>query len=76
MGATLEIQRQQRMDLLDQQMLLAHYSEARRNTRQQPRVRGPHAPEHGQRRPTHVNGLLTVCLCSLACSTGPDYSPP
>ncbi|TWW78249.1 ubiquitin-associated domain-containing protein 2 isoform X1 [Takifugu rubripes] len=36
MGATLEIQRQQRMDLLDQQMLLAHYSEARRNPRNQP----------------------------------------
>ncbi|XP_068597570.1 ubiquitin-associated domain-containing protein 2 [Brachionichthys hirsutus] len=36
MGATLDIQRQQRMDLLDQQLLLAQYSEARRNSRQQP----------------------------------------
>uniref|UniRef100_A0A3B4UZS4 UBA domain containing 2 n=1 Tax=Seriola dumerili TaxID=41447 RepID=A0A3B4UZS4_SERDU len=36
MGATLDIQRQQRMDLLDQQLLLAQYNEARRNTRQQP----------------------------------------
>ncbi|CAG10083.1 unnamed protein product, partial [Tetraodon nigroviridis] len=34
MGATLEIQRQQRMDLLDQQVLLAQYSRARRNSRQ------------------------------------------
>ncbi|KAM4590826.1 ubiquitin-associated domain-containing protein 2 [Odontesthes bonariensis] len=38
MGATLDIQRQQRMDLLDQQMLLAQYNEARRNTRPQPRA--------------------------------------
>lgn len=44
MGATLEIQRQQRMDLLDQQMLLAHYSEARGNPRQQPQVHDPCAP--------------------------------
>ncbi|XP_034040945.1 ubiquitin-associated domain-containing protein 2 [Thalassophryne amazonica] len=36
MGATLDIQRQQRMDLLDQQLLLAQYNEARRNARQQP----------------------------------------
>ncbi|XP_067373529.1 ubiquitin-associated domain-containing protein 2 isoform X1 [Channa argus] len=38
MGATLDIQRQQRMDLLDQQLLLAQYNEARRNTRQQPQA--------------------------------------
>ncbi|XP_072246912.1 ubiquitin-associated domain-containing protein 2 isoform X2 [Leuresthes tenuis] len=38
MGATLDIQRQQRMDLLDQQMLLAQYNEARRNTRPQPQA--------------------------------------
>ncbi|XP_043991664.1 ubiquitin-associated domain-containing protein 2 [Gambusia affinis] len=37
MGATLDIQRQQRMDLLDQQLLLAQYNEARRNARRQPR---------------------------------------
>uniref|UniRef100_A0A3B5LR09 UBA domain containing 2 n=1 Tax=Xiphophorus couchianus TaxID=32473 RepID=A0A3B5LR09_9TELE len=36
MGATLDIQRQQRMDLLDQQLLLAQYNEARRNVRRQP----------------------------------------
>uniref|UniRef100_A0A8C5GM11 UBA domain-containing protein n=1 Tax=Gouania willdenowi TaxID=441366 RepID=A0A8C5GM11_GOUWI len=36
MGATLDIQRQQRMDMLDQQLLLAQYNEARRNSRQQP----------------------------------------
>ncbi|XP_029376953.1 ubiquitin-associated domain-containing protein 2 [Echeneis naucrates] len=36
MGATLDIQRQQRMDLLDQQLLLAQYNEARRNARHQP----------------------------------------
>lgn len=35
MGATLDIQRQQRMDMLDQQLLLAQYNEARRNARQQ-----------------------------------------
>ncbi|XP_026165974.1 ubiquitin-associated domain-containing protein 2 [Mastacembelus armatus] len=38
MGATLDIQRQQRMDLLDQQLLLAQFNEARRNTRQQPQA--------------------------------------
>lgn len=59
MGATLEIQRQQRMDLLDQQMLLGHYSEAR-HTRQQPRVRDPRAAEHGQRWPTLVRAMLIV----------------
>ncbi|CAB1327457.1 unnamed protein product [Coregonus sp. 'balchen'] len=38
MGATLDIQRQQRMDLHDQQMLLAQFNQARRNHRppQQP----------------------------------------
>ncbi|XP_031163713.1 ubiquitin-associated domain-containing protein 2 isoform X1 [Sander lucioperca] len=36
MGATLDIQRQQRMDILDQQLLLAQYNESTRNTRQQP----------------------------------------
>lgn len=40
MGATLDIQRQQRMDLLDQQLLLAQYNEARRNARHQPQVDG------------------------------------
>lgn len=40
MGATLDIQRQQRMDLLDQQLLLAQYNEARRNARHQPQVEG------------------------------------
>lgn len=38
MGATLDIQRQQRMDMLDQQFLLAQYNEARRNTRHQPQA--------------------------------------
>ncbi|KAF6736931.1 Ubiquitin-associated domain-containing protein 2 [Oryzias melastigma] len=38
MGATLDIQRQQRMDLLDQQLLLAQYNEARRNARPQPQA--------------------------------------
>lgn len=38
MGATLDIQRQQRMDMLDQQLLLAQYNEARRNARQQQQV--------------------------------------
>ncbi|XP_041726603.2 ubiquitin-associated domain-containing protein 2 isoform X2 [Coregonus clupeaformis] len=33
MGATLDIQRQQRMDLHDQQMLLAQFNQARRNHR-------------------------------------------
>ncbi|XP_054456305.1 ubiquitin-associated domain-containing protein 2 [Anoplopoma fimbria] len=36
MGATLDIQRQQRMDVLDQQLLLAQYNESRRNNRPQP----------------------------------------
>lgn len=38
MGATLDIQRQQRMDLLDQQLMLAQYNETRRNSRQQHQV--------------------------------------
>lgn len=38
MGATLDIQRQQRMDMLDQQLLFAQYNEARRNTRLQPQA--------------------------------------
>ncbi|XP_028983351.1 ubiquitin-associated domain-containing protein 2 [Betta splendens] len=38
MGATLDIQRQQRMDLLDQQLLLAQYNDARRNARHQPQA--------------------------------------
>ncbi|KAJ3609933.1 hypothetical protein NHX12_022027 [Muraenolepis orangiensis] len=38
MGATLDIQRQQRMDLLDQQLLMAEYNQARRNARPQPRA--------------------------------------
>lgn len=38
MGATLDIQRQQRMDMLDQQLLLAQYSESRRNARRQQQV--------------------------------------
>ncbi|XP_053291982.1 ubiquitin-associated domain-containing protein 2 [Pleuronectes platessa] len=58
MGATLDIQRQQRMDMLDQQLLLAQYNEARRSVTQQPqggllqwtglfpslRQRGPNRP--------------------------------
>ncbi|KAL6102024.1 ubac2 [Pungitius sinensis] len=58
MGATLEIQRQQRMDVLDQQLLLAQYNESTRNNRPQPpsglfgwtrlfstlRQRGPNRP--------------------------------
>ncbi|XP_037322322.2 ubiquitin-associated domain-containing protein 2 isoform X2 [Pungitius pungitius] len=58
MGATLEIQRQQRMDVLDQQLLLAQYNESTRNNRSQPpsglfgwtrlfstlRQRGPNRP--------------------------------
>ncbi|CAL8299132.1 unnamed protein product [Merluccius merluccius] len=38
MGATLDIQRQQRMDLLDQQLLLAEYNQARRNAQPQPQA--------------------------------------
>uniref|UniRef100_A0A3Q2R0U9 UBA domain containing 2 n=1 Tax=Fundulus heteroclitus TaxID=8078 RepID=A0A3Q2R0U9_FUNHE len=38
MGATLDIQRQQRMDLLDQQLLLQQYNEARRNARHRPQT--------------------------------------
>ncbi|XP_075997903.1 ubiquitin-associated domain-containing protein 2 [Genypterus blacodes] len=38
MGATLDIQRQQRMDMLDQQLLLAQYNEARRNSTPQPQA--------------------------------------
>ncbi|KAG7513159.1 ubiquitin-associated domain-containing protein 2 [Solea senegalensis] len=58
MGATLDIQRQQRMDLLDQQLLLAQYNEARRNTRpqQQPGLLQwtrlfPSLRQRGQNRP-------------------------
>ncbi|XP_056291353.1 ubiquitin-associated domain-containing protein 2 [Pseudoliparis swirei] len=36
MGATLDIQRQQRMDILDQQLLLAQYNESTRINRPQP----------------------------------------
>ncbi|XP_029963214.1 ubiquitin-associated domain-containing protein 2 [Salarias fasciatus] len=43
MGATLDIQRQQRMDILDQQFLLAQYNEARRNARRNAR----HQPQSG-----------------------------
>ncbi|KAG7467099.1 hypothetical protein MATL_G00149720 [Megalops atlanticus] len=35
MGATLDIQRQQRMDLLDQQILLSQFAQMRRNRQQQ-----------------------------------------
>ncbi|CAL8254976.1 unnamed protein product [Lota lota] len=38
MGATLDIQRQQRMDLLDQQLLLAEFNQARRSARPQPQA--------------------------------------
>uniref|UniRef100_A0A8C6TVH1 UBA domain containing 2 n=1 Tax=Neogobius melanostomus TaxID=47308 RepID=A0A8C6TVH1_9GOBI len=38
MGATLDIQRQQRMDMLDQQLLFAQYNEARRIPRLQPQA--------------------------------------
>ncbi|XP_010885002.2 ubiquitin-associated domain-containing protein 2 [Esox lucius] len=34
MGATLDVQRQQRMDVLDQELLLAQFNQARRNQRQ------------------------------------------
>ncbi|XP_061546026.1 LOW QUALITY PROTEIN: ubiquitin-associated domain-containing protein 2 [Phycodurus eques] len=40
MGATLDIQRQQRMDQLDQQLLLAQFNEARANSRHQPQRTG------------------------------------
>ncbi|KAI5089949.1 ubiquitin-associated domain-containing protein 2 [Silurus meridionalis] len=36
MGATLDIQRQQRMDILDQQLLLSQLAQLRRNTQQPP----------------------------------------
>ncbi|XP_061915284.1 ubiquitin-associated domain-containing protein 2 [Entelurus aequoreus] len=38
MGATLDVQRQQRMDQLDQQLLLAQFNEARVNTRHTPQA--------------------------------------
>lgn len=38
MGATLDIQRQQRMDMLDQQLMFAQYNEARRNARHSPQA--------------------------------------
>uniref|UniRef100_A0A3Q3W2W0 UBA domain-containing protein n=1 Tax=Mola mola TaxID=94237 RepID=A0A3Q3W2W0_MOLML len=52
MGATLDIQRQQRMDMLDQQLLLAQYNEARRSTRRQPQWTGlfPSLRHRGQNR--------------------------
>lgn len=52
MGATLDIQRQQRMDLLDQQLLLAQYNEARRNARHQPHVGGHGHSYHPANEPT------------------------
>lgn len=66
MGATLDIQRQQRMDLLDQQLLLAQYNEARRNSRHQPQVDGCTAKH------THTHWYFTcgigivsqMCLCA------------
>lgn len=64
MGATLEIQRQQRMDLLDQQMLLAQYSQARRTPRQQPQVGGPHATAHPAAAVLFTS--LTFCVAWLA----------
>lgn len=36
MGATLDIQRQQRMDMLDQQLLLSQLAQLRRNAQQPP----------------------------------------
>ncbi|XP_035848331.1 ubiquitin-associated domain-containing protein 2 isoform X2 [Sander lucioperca] len=53
MGATLDIQRQQRMDILDQQLLLAQYNESTRNTRQQPQWTRlfPSLRQRGQNRP-------------------------
>uniref|UniRef100_A0A3B5LRP9 UBA domain containing 2 n=1 Tax=Xiphophorus couchianus TaxID=32473 RepID=A0A3B5LRP9_9TELE len=75
MGATLDIQRQQRMDLLDQQLLLAQYNEARRNVRRQPQV-DSHTHTH-RSRSRHTRLCLYVyhlyssaiklysCFCSL-----------
>ncbi|KAM9810176.1 ubiquitin-associated domain-containing protein 2 isoform 1-T1 [Syngnathus typhle] len=40
MGATLDIQRQQRMDQLDQELLLAQFNEARANSRHQAQQTG------------------------------------
>lgn len=41
MGATLDIQRQQRMDMLDQQLLLSQLAQLRRNAQQPPRQQVP-----------------------------------
>lgn len=59
MGATLDIQRQQRMDVLDQQLLLAQYNESTSNNRPQPqsgllqwtRMLFPSLRQRGQNRP-------------------------
>ncbi|XP_062865813.1 ubiquitin-associated domain-containing protein 2 [Trichomycterus rosablanca] len=40
MGATLDIQRQQRMDMLDQQLLLSQLAQLRRNAQQPPPLQG------------------------------------
>uniref|UniRef100_A0AAR2L9D3 UBA domain-containing protein n=1 Tax=Pygocentrus nattereri TaxID=42514 RepID=A0AAR2L9D3_PYGNA len=61
MGATLDIQRQQRMDMLDQQLLLSQLAQFRRNAQQQPQEGGllnwnrffPGLRHRGQNRP-HV----------------------
>ncbi|KAL7852436.1 hypothetical protein SRHO_G00182210 [Serrasalmus rhombeus] len=61
MGATLDIQRQQRMDMLDQQLLLSQLAQFRRNAQQQPQEGGllnwnrffPGLRQRGQNRP-HV----------------------
>lgn len=65
MGATLDIQRQQRMDLLDQQLMLAQYNETRRNSRQQHQVEKQQnlAPLLlGDIWSVHYMLFLTVCL--------------
>lgn len=84
MGATLEIQRQQRLDLLDQQMLLAQYNEGRRNARHQNQVNGLKmktynyliTDKQSQQLQT-ITVLIMVSLSvllSLVYCSGPDYS--
>uniref|UniRef100_A0A8B9JTG9 UBA domain containing 2 n=1 Tax=Astyanax mexicanus TaxID=7994 RepID=A0A8B9JTG9_ASTMX len=60
MGATLDIQRQQRMDMLDQQLLLSQLAQFRRNVQQQQQQQGgllnwnrffPGLRHRGQNRP-------------------------
>lgn len=71
MGATLDIQRQQRMDLLDQQLLLAQYNETSRNARHQRQVDGRthnYCPTDEQTNSTNTHDVRTSDTSNCSCT--------